>query len=257
MGTGHQHGCCATPPPGPGSEACLIPLRSDETPRCVEASGLLVSTEIDVTRCEWSCADGQICVRLRGGEQFLRIGVQSVDHENSTRVVLWRGQLEEIYDDGMFHSIRSASLLCTNCESSGRYSVATSVAYSPPLAPKPCHRDHTVRTLPMSPATNVRLTSRESRYTRTLTLSLFLLNVLPLPQLDGGILIDALLHHLEITSSTEVDIEVGSGERNVPSRSPRGTHPSRVLRVVTMGLLGGCVILAAYDNILRKHVQTT
>lgn len=99
--TDHSHGCCATPPPGPGSEACLIPLRSDETPRCVEASGLLVPTEIEVTRCEWSCTDGQTCARLRGGEQFLRISVQSVDQESSTRVVLWRGKPEEIYDDGM------------------------------------------------------------------------------------------------------------------------------------------------------------
>ena len=108
MLTGHPHGCCATPPPGTGSEACLIPLRSDETPRCVEASGLLVPAEIEVTRCEWSCADGQTCARLRRGEQFLRIGVQAVDHESSSRVVLWRGQPEEVYDDGMMHSICTA-----------------------------------------------------------------------------------------------------------------------------------------------------
>jgi hypothetical protein len=106
--TDHPHDCCETSPPGPGSEACLIPLRSDETPRCVDASRLLVPTEIEVTRCEWSCTDGQTCARLRGGEQFLRIGVQSVDHESSTRVVLWRGQPEEIYDDGVIHSICTA-----------------------------------------------------------------------------------------------------------------------------------------------------
>lgn len=99
--TDHPHSCCATPPPGPGSEACLIPLRSDETSRCVEASRFLVPTEAIVARCEQSCADGQICVRLRGGEQFLRIGVQSGDLGGSTRVVLWRGQREEIYQDGM------------------------------------------------------------------------------------------------------------------------------------------------------------
>ncbi len=105
--TDHQRGCCATTPPGPGSEACLIPLRSDETPRCVEASKLLIPTETIATRCEWSCADGQTCVRLRGGEQFLRIGVQSIDQERSTRVVLWRGQPGEVYGDGMIHSGRT------------------------------------------------------------------------------------------------------------------------------------------------------
>lgn len=67
---------------------------------------------------------------------------------------------------------------------------------------------------------------------------------------------DAVLHHLDITSSIEVDIEVGLTERNVPSRSPRGRHLSRVLRGVTTGLLGGCVILAVYDSTLRKYVQT-
>lgn len=96
----HPHGCCAGPPPGPGSEACLIPVGSDITPRCVEVLGLLVPAEAVIPRCELSCADGQMCVRLRGGEQFLRIGVQSDDHEARTRVVLWRGQREETYQDG-------------------------------------------------------------------------------------------------------------------------------------------------------------
>ena len=96
-----------------------------------------------------------------------------------------------------------------------------------------------------------------NRYTRTLTLSLFLLNVLPLPRLDGGILMDAVLNHLDSSNSTEVDIEVGQWERNVSSRSSRGRHTSKVLRGVTTGLLGGCVLLVAYDGILRKYVQTT
>ena len=68
---------------------------------------------------------------------------------------------------------------------------------------------------------------------------------------------DAVLHHLDFTSSTEVDIEVGLREWDVPSRSPRGRHLSRVLRGITTGLLGGCVLLLVYDSILRKFVQTT
>jgi len=215
----YPHGCCAAPPPGPGSEACLIPLRSDETPRCVEASGLLVPTEIEVTRCEWSCADGQTCARLRRGEQFLRIGVQSVDHESSTRVVLWRGQHEEIYDDVDVTRWRPR--------------------------------------WPILPLWLPTLVTEIIIYTRTLTLSLFLLNVLPLPRLDGGILMDAVLHHLDFTSSTEVDIEVGLRETNMPSPSPRGRHLNRVLRGITTGLLGGCVLLVVYGSILRKYVQTT
>ena len=99
--TDHPHGCCATPPPGLGSEACLIPLGSDGTSRCVQAPELLVPTESVVTRCEQSCAVEQTCVRLRRGEQFLRISVQSGDKGGQTRVVLWRGQREEVYQSGV------------------------------------------------------------------------------------------------------------------------------------------------------------
>ena len=67
---------------------------------------------------------------------------------------------------------------------------------------------------------------------------------------------DAVLCHLDLTSSTEVDIEVGLRGRNMASRSRRGRHLSRVLRGATTGLLGGCVLLVVYDSILRKYMQT-
>jgi hypothetical protein len=68
---------------------------------------------------------------------------------------------------------------------------------------------------------------------------------------------DAVLHHLDFINSTEVDVEVGLREWDVPSRRPRGRHLSRVLRVITTGLLGGCVLLVVYDSILRKYIQAT
>jgi hypothetical protein len=68
---------------------------------------------------------------------------------------------------------------------------------------------------------------------------------------------DAVHCHLELPSPTEVDIEVGLRERNVPPRSPRGRHLSRILRGVTTVLLGGCVLLVVYDSILRKYTQPT
>jgi hypothetical protein len=67
---------------------------------------------------------------------------------------------------------------------------------------------------------------------------------------------DAVLHHLDFTSSTEIDIEIGQRERDVSSQSPRGRHLSRALQSVTTGLLGGCVLLVVYDS-MRKYVQTT
>ena len=68
---------------------------------------------------------------------------------------------------------------------------------------------------------------------------------------------DAVHCHLDLTSPTEVDIEVGLNERDVPSRSLRGRHLSRVLRGATTVLLGGCVLLVVYDSILRTYMQTT
>jgi hypothetical protein len=64
-------------------------------------------------------------------------------------------------------------ILYTNYGSSGRYSVATSVVHSSPLAPKPCHRDHNVRASLMSPATDTRLSSPEKIHPDIDTLIIF------------------------------------------------------------------------------------
>ena len=109
----YPHGCCASPPRGPGSEACLVPLTEGESPRCANAQELLVPTTSAVTRCEGSCTDGQMCVRLREGEEFLRISVQSEDHKSPTRVVLWRGARDEIYQSGTIYiSVCDVSIMC-------------------------------------------------------------------------------------------------------------------------------------------------
>jgi hypothetical protein len=113
----------------------MIPLRSDETPRCVEAPDFLVPADAVTARCEWSCANGQTCARLRGGEQFLRIGV-----------VLWRGQREEIYQDGMTPALlRCLMVIWAYCGRSGRYQMAATVVDSSSLAPRHCNEDDNVR----------------------------------------------------------------------------------------------------------------
>jgi len=67
---------------------------------------------------------------------------------------------------------------------------------------------------------------------------------------------EAVHYHLDVTGSAEVDIEIGSRERSLPSRSPRHRYPNKILRGITTGLLGGSVMLGVYDSILRKYVQT-
>jgi len=212
------HACCASPPPGLGSEACLVPLTDEETPRCANAQELLVPTSA-FTRCEGSCTNGQMCVRLRGGEEFLRISVQSDDRNNTMRMVLWRGAREEIYQGVDVTRWRPRS------------------QFLPLWFPN--------------------LATKIAQYIQTLTLSLFLLNVLPLPQLDGGILLDAVLRHFERKTSVEIDVEAGMRERGAPSRSLRGGLPSRLLRVLTMGLLGGCGLLTVGDVILGRYMRSS
>lgn len=90
-----------------------------------------------------------------------------------------------------------------------------------------------------------------------LTLSIFLLNLLPLPQLDGGILLDAILQHLERTTADEMDVEAGKGERGTPSRSLRKGLPSQLLPIITMALLAGCGLLATGDVILREYMRSS
>ena len=101
------------------------------------------------------------------------------------------------------------------------------------------------------------LTVPVDRYTRTLTLSLFLLNVLPLSQLDGGVLLDAMVCHLDFKDSADVDLEAGSRGASLSSRSSRERDrlSSRLLRGLTMVLLVGCVLLGIYDGILGVYVQ--
>lgn len=98
------------------------------------------------------------------------------------------------------------------------------------------------------------LTVPVDRYTRTLTLSLFLLNVLPLSQLDGGVLLDAIVCHLDFKDSADVDLEAGSRGASLSSRSSDRLS-SRLLRGLTMVLLVGCVLLGMYDGILGVYVR--
>jgi hypothetical protein len=79
--------------------------------------------------------------------------------------------------------------------------------------------------------------------------------VLPLSQLDGGILLDAVLRHLERKTSVEIDVEAGIRERSGPSRGLRGRLLGRLLRVLTTGLLGGCGLLAVCDVVLGGYMR--
>jgi hypothetical protein len=88
---------------------------------------------------------------MRGGEEFLRIGIQSGDYKASTRVVLWRGSHEEIHQSGMMHPRYTTWLSRANCGFSGGYSVAPALAISSVLASKSYGKNDSVRLQGRSP----------------------------------------------------------------------------------------------------------
>ena len=78
--------------------------------------------------------------------------------------------------------------------------------------------------------------------------------MLPLPKLDGGILLDAILRQPERTTFVDIDVEAGIREAGASSRSLRGRLMGRLLKALTTGLLGGCGLLAVCDIILGKYM---
>ena len=86
---------------------------------------LLVPTTSAVTRCEGSCTNGQMCVRLRGGEEFVRISVQSEDPKSPARIVLWRGARDEIYQGGTIYSV------CMRCPLNADYDLVDVTRWRP------------------------------------------------------------------------------------------------------------------------------
>ena len=98
------------------------------------------------------------------------------------------------------------------------------------------------------------------RYAKTLTLSLYFFNLLPLPLLDGGQLLDALgdwwgLRRERARRAGDVEmedvLERGEGEVAVPDRAVAGRRTrgrwKRVVHVSVGVLLGACVLLGLID----------
>ncbi|KAI0260777.1 hypothetical protein BC834DRAFT_509596 [Gloeopeniophorella convolvens] len=213
---GHPYGCCALSPPAPGAEACFFLRSIDGDPHCIEAPKLLAPFDSDVISCTAGlCGDGQVCVRLREGEEFLRIKMKLSDLEDSHRLVLWRGGRDEVFRNVIITKWRPR--------------------------------------LKIIPLWFPDIAARFMQYTQTLTISLFLFNVLPLSQLDGGVLLDAVLRHLGPRESVEADLEIGT-RRILPHVGVRSGPLRTVASSLTAALLAGCTLLGIGNIVLEKYM---
>ncbi|KAI0056036.1 hypothetical protein BV25DRAFT_1921358, partial [Artomyces pyxidatus] len=195
----HGRSCCDNSEEG--ALACFVSAKAEQ--RCVDPVPLLVPVKGSVARCgdeTHMCGVNEVCVRPRGGETLLRIGVSS---EGTERVILWRGPKVEVWE---------------------QVEVGT---WLPRWRMLPLWLPH--------------LTSTFLEYLKALTLSLFFLNVLPLPRLDGSQLLDAVLEYYDGDDGDLEDLEVGRGRRGERGRWKR--RIGRSMRVMALTLVGGCLVL--------------
>ena len=94
---------------------------------------------------------------------------------------------------------------------------------------------------------------------KTLTLSLFLFNLLPLPRLDGAALLDGLfaawMPEDDVGEAIAMEVAMGDVERGMSvetlgrKRIARKERWVRGLRGVTIGLMATCVVLGTLVGI--------
>ncbi|TFY62779.1 hypothetical protein EVG20_g6575, partial [Dentipellis fragilis] len=197
--------------------------------RCVDPLPLLVPSAQDAipTRCSISSAGADThgsqegmetpCACVRPrADQQLLRLVLASGEEGAQRVILWRGPRWEVYEQISVSSSRFAWL---------------------PLW--------------MSDAFDLFVT-----YTRTLSFTLFILNLLPLAPLDGAHLLDALLSSTPSTPDVELDdAESGKTRRRKPTWITReGRRVSAAMKRTTQGLVGVGVVLGVLV-VLREGMQ--
>lgn len=208
-----DHQCCVHTNNSASSSSCFVSFESAMEEYCTDPVAVLSKIQ---NRCDssTSCLDSQSCLKPRGDREILRITVndEGAGTENE-RIVLWSGPRYEVWEQ-----VQTTQL-------APRFAVV-------PLG------------LPL-------VFADFFQYLKLTNLSLYLLNSLPLPALDGSQLLIILLEMVFTgwfhTPSTILDIEA---LRTRGSR-PRERRVQRTLRTfVTIGtctLLGLCVMLGIIE----------
>lgn len=151
------------------------------------------------------CAEGSACVSLREDQRVMRVEFIPPGH-SERRVTIWSGPREEFFED-----------------------VETS-AYMPRFVFLPLWLPGTVTML--------------VSYISTLTLSLYLFNLLPLPYLDGAQFVDALVELAVYTSPARShhDIELGVGGGTTRRHWRWHLRAKQVMQAILSLLLLICVL---------------
>ncbi|KAG1810641.1 uncharacterized protein BJ212DRAFT_1589654, partial [Suillus subaureus] len=208
-----DHQCCVHTNNSASSSSCFVSFESAMEEYCTDPVAVLSKIQ---NRCDssTSCLDSQSCLKPRGDREILRITVndEGAGTENE-RIVLWSGPRYEVWEQ-----VQTTQL-------APRFAVV-------PLG------------LPL-------VFADFFQYLKLTNLSLYLLNSLPLPALDGSQLLIILLEMVFTgwfhTPSTILDIEA----LRTRGGRPRERRVQRTLRTfVTIGtctLLGLCVMLGIIE----------
>ncbi|OSD07677.1 hypothetical protein PYCCODRAFT_1401627 [Trametes coccinea BRFM310] len=219
--------CCTSRGSAVTSQSCFATLGQATNERCVDPLRFLQPGEsADVRRCGSAaeCGHSQLCVRPRGDQELVSLTMHlpawlRTNDTDSERVVVWQGDRSEVPEE---------------------VEVGDWVAK--------------YEWLPMGFPV---LWGNLYMYLKMLTLSLYFLNLLPLPFIDGGQLFDALydaytrrvqqgrepipLQHLE--EGEEYSL---TARRRIPSTTPEDTK-RKARRAVHIGVgttMGLCTVLS-------------
>ncbi|KAI9068996.1 hypothetical protein FKP32DRAFT_1671751 [Trametes sanguinea] len=225
--------CCASRGSAVTSQSCFEALGQATNERCVDPLRFLQPGEhSDVRRCGSAaeCGHDQLCVRPRGDQELVSFtmhlpGWLRTNDTDSERVIVWQGDKSEVLDEVKVGD------------------------WVPNYEWLPVG-------LPV-------LWSNLYTYLKMLTLSLYFLNLLPIPFIDGGQLFDALydaytrrkrqkeeqipLQHLE-----EGDEESLAARRRIPRATPRD-QKRRIVRAVHVGV-GTIMVLCTVLSLLGTHL---
>ncbi|EMD32425.1 hypothetical protein CERSUDRAFT_99509 [Gelatoporia subvermispora B] len=234
------HSCCASAPisatdRSAASLACFQTRALPPTDRCVDPLPVLDDTPSAAdpasaprTRCTNAvdCGGGALCVAPRGDQELFRITFRSRT-DPTDQVLIWNGPLAEVLED-----------------------IAVST-WLPRWEFLP---------LQLPPVVNVFFS-----YLKMITLSLYFLNLLPLPALDGAHFLEALLDWLG-DRGTPIDgiglsglgtLESGLDAANTTDVGRRALtsvpwkpKAQRAIQVTAMSLVGACILLGVM-NALR------
>ncbi|KAK7689510.1 hypothetical protein QCA50_007302 [Cerrena zonata] len=231
-----QDDTCCTSRNESSNLSCFTSLPSSTTPsiqRCLAPLKILNAESSRRCQAVSDCSETDLCILPKSKGAVLRIeflvpddlvpGVAHGDLDAHLRTIVWSGPREEILEDVEVSSYRA------------------NLSFVP-------------RQLPS-------ILGLFIQYLSTLSLSLYLLNLLPLHMLDGGQLLDAALDFIQPTRDDEYDLEsLEAGDVRDRDRDDRSSSKSswakktkryrNLAHTTTLCLLGSSVIFGLLNAIM-------